>query len=129
MVRPVAADRAGRAGVQTARAAAATRPDRRVGFEVEGGEQFGQEEPGAEFRVEEHRALAVPARAGFGGEIALQHRAGIDVVPLPAAVRLQKGVQRAQLAFDQVVVIVAPGVAGDASGGGRSGAAVRGPCQ
>ena len=68
------------------------------------------------FRVQQHRALAVPARPGFRREITFHDRTGIDVITLPPAVGLQEGVERAEFFLNQVVVVVAPGVAGESAG-------------
>ena len=53
----------------------------------------------------------MPANAGLGGEIAFEHRAGIDVTFLDAAVALQKIIKLTQLRFDQRVVVIAPRIA------------------
>lgn len=89
-----------------------------VGFEVEGGEEFGEEEPGAEFGVDLDGGFAVPAEAGFGGEVAFEDGAGVGVVALGAAHVLEGGVEVAEFVLDDVVVVIVPGVAGDAVVGG-----------
>lgn len=53
-----------------------------VGWEVEGGDDFGEEEPGAELAVDLHGAFAIPAEAGFVGEVAFEDGSCVDVVAL-----------------------------------------------
>lgn len=91
--------------------------------EIEGGEDVCEEEPGAEVAVDLHGALAAPAEAGFAGEVALEDGAGVDVGALGAAVGGEEVGEGAELGFDEVVVVVVPGVAGDAVGrrGSRRG--------
>lgn len=60
----------------------------------------------------------IPAEAGVGGEIAFEHRAGIDVVTLGAADFLELCVELGKAFLDEVVVVVVPGVAGDSVVGG-----------
>ncbi len=91
------------------------------GRQVEGGEELGEEEPGAEPAVDLDGGLAVPAEAGVGGEVAFEHRAGVDVAALGAAEVAQGGVEVAELFLDEVVVVVVPGVAGDAVAAGCFG--------
>jgi uncharacterized protein YqeY len=95
---------------------------RRVGGEVEGGDDFGEEEPGAEAAVDLHGAFAIPAEAGVTGEIAFEDRAGVDVVPLAAAEAGEERVELPEALFDEVVVVVVPGVASDAEGAVAFGA-------
>ena len=121
-------DRAGRAGVDAARAGSATGDLRRVGRQLERGENFREKKPGPQLAVEQHRALAVPADPGLGGKVALQHGPGIDIDFLPSAGRGEKLVQLAQFPLDHLVIIVAPGITRDAPGAVVS---LRGgsPCQ
>ena len=53
--------------------------------QVEGGDDFSEEEPGAELAVDLHGAFAIPAEAGFTGEIAFEDGAGINVMALATA--------------------------------------------
>jgi len=69
---------------------------RRISREIERGEHFCEEEPRAEFRVNEHRALAVPARAGERREVAFEHWARVHVAALQAAARAQPFVDGTQ---------------------------------
>ena len=90
-----------------------------VGREGKGGEEFGEEEPGAEGGVDLDGGLAVPAEAGFGGEVAFEDGAGVGVVALGAAHVLEGEVEVAEFVLDEVVVVVVPGVTGDAVVWGR----------
>ena len=92
--------------------------DWRVGREVEGREDVGEEKPGAESAVDLHRRFAIPAESGIAGEIAFEDRAGIDIEFLRAAERLQFLIKLLEFFFDQIVVIVVPCVAGDAVAAG-----------
>lgn len=56
-----------------------------IGLHFQGGEEFGEEEPGAEFTVDLNGRFAIPSEAGGGGEVALEDGAGIDVVALGAS--------------------------------------------
>ena len=107
--------RTGRAGVQAGGAAPARVRPRRVGRELEVGDDLAQEEPGPVLGVEEARVLAPRAEAGRGRVRLLRDGPGVDVRP-----RLEGPRLRAQGAHDpvqeclhHVVVVVAPGVAGD----------------
>ena len=103
----------------------------RPAFEGEGGQQFGQEEPGAQFRGAgascscrasrrpPRRRNRVPARGRCPRSSAAGRRASAGKASRALAA----------LAFDEVVVIVAPGVTRDAAGAGARWAAERGPCQ
>ena len=63
--------------------------------------------------VDLHGALAAPAEAGFAGEVALEDGAGVHVGALGAAVGGEEVGEGAEFGFDEVVVVVVPGVAGD----------------
>jgi hypothetical protein len=109
-------DGLGGAGGDAAGAGAAVVAGGRIGIEVEGGDDFGEEEPGAEAAVDLHGALAIPAEAGLAGEVALENGAGVHVMALGAAEAGEEGVELPEAFFDEVVVVVVPGVAGDAVG-------------
>lgn len=57
----------------------------RVGVDVEGGDDLGEEEPGAELTMNLHGAFAIPAKAGLAGKIAFENGAGVDVMALASA--------------------------------------------
>ncbi len=58
--------------------------------------------------------FAVPAESGGGGEVAFEDGAGVDIVSLGAAEVLHGEVEVFEFVFDEVVVVVVPGVSGDA---------------
>ena len=74
-----------RAGVDTSRAGAAVVFGWGVGLEIEGGDEFGKEEPCADLAVNLNGRFAVPSESGFASEVAFEHWPGIDVVALDAA--------------------------------------------
>ena len=59
-------------------------------------------------------ALAVPAESGFGGEVAFEDGAGVDVVALRPAHVLHGEVEILQPGLDHIVVVVIPRIARDA---------------
>ena len=63
--------------------------------------------------TEQHRALPVPADPSLGREIALQHRAGIDIKPLLPSSRGEERIQLSQLCLYDLVVIIAPRITGN----------------
>ena len=85
-----------------------------VRFKRKRRQDLAKEEPGAELRVDEHRALAVPADAGLRRVIALEDRTRIDIALLDAAARREERVELAQLREHDIVVIIAPRVTRDA---------------
>ena len=87
--------------------------ERGIGREVEGGEQLGEEEPGAEAAVDLDGGFPAPAEAGIRSKIALQHRAGIDVIALGAAEFLELRIEESEAFFDEIVVVFVPRIAGD----------------
>ena len=106
-------DGLGGAGGDAAGAFAAVICGGGVRGEVEGGEDVCEEEPGAEVAVDLHGAFAAPAEAGFAGEVALEDGAGVHVGTLGAAVGGEEVGEEAELGFDEVVVVVVPGVTSD----------------
>ena len=78
-------DGLGGAGGDAAGAGAAVVGGFLVRGQVEGGDDFSEEEPGAELAVDLHGAFAIPAEAGFAGEIAFEDGAGINVMALATA--------------------------------------------
>jgi hypothetical protein len=108
-------DCAGRAGVDAARARPAAGHLGRIGRQFKRGENFSKEKPGPELAVEQHRAFAMPADPGFGSKVAFQHRTGIDIKFLLPTGCGQKAVERPQFFLQHVMVIVTPGIAGDAA--------------
>ena len=66
-------------------------------------------------RIDQHRALAMPANARFGRIIAFQHRSGVDVTFLNSAALVKKLIDLIELVLDQFVIIIAPGVTRDSS--------------
>src|SRR4051812_40128442 len=70
---------AGRTCVETPRAAAALLEPLRVGLEVEGAHDFGEEQPRPELRVDQAGVLANPAKTGVLRVDTFLHRTGVDV--------------------------------------------------
>ena len=89
---------------------------RRIGRERQGCDEFGEKEPGAQPGVNLHGGLAIPAHSRLGGKVAFQDGPGIDVGPLHSTHLLHGEVEISQLLLNDVVVVVVPGVAGDAVG-------------
>ena len=110
-------DGVGGAGVQAAGTLPAVVGFRLVGRDLEVGEDGAEEEPGAEPSMDLHGALPAPAKAGLVGEIALQDRTGIDVAALASADQVDVVPDLAQAGLHDVVVVVVPGIAGDAPWG------------
>ena len=84
-----------------------------IGGERESGEEFGEEEPGTEGGMDEHGGFAVPTDAREGGEVAFEDGAGIDIEALLAAALGEPEIELAELGGEEIVVVVAPGVASD----------------
>src|SRR3954471_8853473 len=91
-----------------------------VGRKLQRRQNFPEKKPGAEFCVDQHRALAMPAEAGLRRVIAFEDRAGIDVASLVAAKFGKKPAEFFELGEHQVVVIATPGVTRDPAGSWRS---------
>ena len=62
----------------------------------------------------------VPTEAGIAGEVAFQHRAGIDIEALGAAEGLQFSVEVPEAFLNEIVVILVPGIARDAVAAGAA---------
>lgn len=88
-------DGLGRAGVDAGSAFAAVVVLFFVDGEGEGGEEVGEEEPGAESTMNLDGRLSVPTKSGFIGEIAFENWAGVGVVSLGATVLFEKLVELA----------------------------------
>lgn len=112
-------DGLGRAGVDAGGAFAAVVVLGLVDGEGEGGEEVGEEEPGAEAPMDLDGGFSVPAEACFVGEVAFEDGAGVGVVALGSTVLFEEGVEFAETGSDDVVVIAVPRVGCDAVVGGR----------
>ena len=103
----------GGAGGEAAGAFAAMIFLRRVGFQFQGGDNFRQENPVAEFAADDIGVLADKAQTGELGEVTLQQRAGVHV-PQRARFRRAKLIHECSQWFQaftkHVVVIVKTGV-------------------
>jgi hypothetical protein len=102
-------------GDDTALASPATRLLGPVGWQLERGQNFSEEEPGPEFWIDQHCALAVPAHARFRGVIALEDWTRVDVTFLGAATLGEKHAEFLEFPQHQVVIIVAPRVTRDSA--------------
>ena len=107
-------DRLRGAGGDAARTFPAVVAEGGVRWEIEGGEQLGEEEPGAEAAVDLDSGFSVPAEAGIGGEVALEDGAGVDIVALDAAEGSEFFIESGEAFLDELVVVVVPGIARDA---------------
>ncbi len=108
--------RAGRAGVETARARPALVERRLIRRQRQAGDQHRQEHPRSELVVDDARVLADPANPGVLRIDALLDGSGVDVgasLEVAAGARAQPREQRLQPLFDDDVIVVAPGVAGN----------------
>src|SRR3954464_14878956 len=70
---------AGRTRVEAPRAAAALLEPLRVRLEVEGADDFGEEQPRSDLRVDQAGVLANPAKTGVLRVDAFLHRTGVHV--------------------------------------------------
>src|SRR5687768_7514209 len=104
---------AGGAGDDATPASPATRLLGRVGRQLKRCQDFSEEEPGPEFWIDQHRALAVPARARFSRVVALKDWSRVDIAFLGAAVLGQKRGQFLEFPQHHLVIIVAPRVTSD----------------
>jgi len=96
---------------------AVARLDRRVVAQRFGRQQCGEKEPASQPPVQEQGVLADPSQAGQLGELPLQERRRVDhpADPGPRHELAMEVGQSMQLGVEQVVVVVAQGVAGDIS--------------
>ena len=85
------------------------------GRQFKRGENFGKKKPGPKLAVDQHRAFSMPPDPGFGSKVAFQHRPGIDINFCRPPRCGQKAVERPQFFLQHVMVIVTPGIAGDAA--------------
>ncbi len=107
-------DRLRRAGIQAQRARPALIDGRGVHFERQAADDLAEEDPGAERRVDDAGVLADPADARVPREDALLHRPRVDVgarVEWLGGCVAHPREQRLESRADDVVVVVAPGVA------------------
>lgn len=88
-----------------------------IGLDADGGEDGGEEEECAEFLGDEHGAFSLPPEAGFGGEVAFEDGAGVDVGALDSAEGGEVGFEGAKAGFEEVVIIEVECVGCDASWG------------
>lgn len=104
----------GRAGVDAAGASTAAVGRRLSGFEMEGGQNLRQEEPGPLSLINQASVLADPPEPGLSRVRTLQERRGIEanlvVEPFDFKKRANQVIQTPP---HDVVIIVAPGVAGN----------------
>ena len=109
----------GRADVEAGVAGAAMIVRRRVGRQLERGEDRAEEQPGAELERHQIGVLALPAEAGRFGERLLHHGRGIDEhLDVAAGLFDQPAAERLQPRLDHLVVIVALGI--DRDGAARA---------
>src|SRR5687768_2201060 len=101
-------DGAGWAGHKTALTTAAARLLGRVSRQLERGQDFSKEEPGPEFWVDQHCALAVPAHARFSSVIALEDGPRVDIAFLDATSLGEERAEFLELPQHQLMIIVAP---------------------
>ena len=111
-------ERAGRAGVEAGGAGAAVvHLERRVGRQVEVGEQRREQKVAAGAGIDEHRVLAEPAQPGEAGEIPLGQRRRID--DRPGATSRHPGLEPRREGIrpraEQIVIVIAPCVPRQAS--------------
>lgn len=118
-------DGPGGAGVYTAGAGAAAVGGRvLVGRKREGSEDKAEEEPLAVALVEEDGIFALPAEAGLLGDGAFEEGAGIDVGAIDGTVLAEGIADPLQFFEEDLVVILAEGVFGDAAAARRLGLVV-----
>jgi hypothetical protein len=90
--------------------------ERRVGFEFEAEQDFGEEEIGAFLRMDEAGVFADPAEAGALGQVAFEERAGVGVVTVGDGMpdlRFDELDEALQARREDEVVVFAEGVGGD----------------
>ena len=109
----------GRADVEAGVAGAAMIARRRVGRQIERGEDGAEEQPGAELERNQIGVLALPAQPGGFGERLLHHGGGIDEhLDVAAGLFDQPAAELLQPRLDHLVVIVALGI--DRDGAARA---------
>src|SRR5207302_10196740 len=118
-------DCAGGTGFDTAVARSAPSWHRLVRRQFKSRQNFCEKKPGPESFVDEHRAFAMPANAGLRRMIAFQNWPGIDITFLVATELAKKLVDLVKLGLDQIMIVIAPGVARDSACGGRPVACLR----
>ena len=85
-----------------------------VGWQFEGGEDLGQEQPGSEIAAQQVGVLALPADPGAGGQRFFHHRRGIDEDLDAAAVVVgDPAAQLLALFLQHVVIVAALGIDAD----------------
>ncbi len=103
--------------MQTDLTLAAVRSQRRVGREVEAGDQFREEDPRPPPFRQDIGVLAIPAKAGALGHRAVYHAPGVAEDDALLVFRRRQFAhvfgERVQLAADDLVVVIAPGVGGN----------------
>ena len=112
-------DCAGGTSFDTTLARSAAVRHRLVRRQFESRQNFCEKKPGPESFVDEHCAFAVPPNAGLRRVIAFQNWAGIDITFLLSAELAKKLVDLIELALDQIVIVIAAGVARDSACSGR----------
>src|SRR6202049_3772049 len=107
----------GRAGVQTASAAAASiRVEWRICHEIELDEEHADEKEGPNTRVDKIGVLPEPSEPGATREIALENGTGVDIslsANRSANLRLEPAMQLVEPDRNDMVVVVTPRVTGD----------------
>src|SRR5205814_4724539 len=98
-------------------ATSAARRLRLIDRQIERSQNLSKEKPGAELRIDQHRAFTVPAEARFGGVVAFEDRPSVDITFLGSAEFGEKLAELLEFREHHVVVIVAPGVTRDSSTG------------
>jgi hypothetical protein len=114
-------DGAGGAGVEAALASAAVIALGDVGLKLEAGDNFTEKEPGAEARMDEHGAFALPTDSGTLGERLFEDGTGVDVDFGGGAGLAELFGEGLEFRQHDVMIILAKGVAGDAAAGGGLG--------
>ena len=108
--------RRGRADVETGTACAATVRLRRIGRQIERGENRAEEQPRAILARDQIGVLALPAETGFFGNRLFHHCRGVDEhFHLAASIFNQPARDLLEPRLDQLVIVVALGV--DRDGG------------
>src|SRR5947207_10944683 len=108
-------DRTSRASCDATNACSTPIPLRFIAGELERGKNFSQEKPRPQSRINQHRALAVPADPRPRRMIAFQNRPGIDVTFLLATKLGQKLVELVQFPGDDVMIIISPRISRNSS--------------
>ena len=104
-----------RTSLNAAGAASAAVGQGGIGREFEGGENDREKKPGPQLRMDPHRALAMPGHAAGCGPVAFEDRSTVDEAPLSPSSLCEVCGEGFEARGDHLVVIVAPGVAGDAA--------------